>query len=46
MWSIALTDFLQMTIIVIGMLAVGYYVTGLLPDNGNVMTVIEHAKNS
>jgi len=46
MWSIALTDFFQMMIIVVGMIVVGYYVTGLLPDNGNVFTVIEHAKNA
>lgn len=46
MWSIALTDFLQMMIIVVGMIVVGYYVMGLLPDNGNVLTVIEHAKNA
>ncbi len=43
MWSIALTDFLQMTIIIIGMLIVGYYITELLPNNGTVLTVIEHA---
>jgi solute:Na+ symporter, SSS family len=41
MWSVALTDFMQMIIIVLGMLYVGYVVTGEI--NGGTMAVIEHA---
>lgn len=40
MWSVAMTDFFQMIIIMVGLLIVGYYVTGLLPDGGNVATVV------
>jgi Na+/proline symporter len=43
MWSVAMTDFFQMIIIMVGMVIVGYYVTGLLPDGGGVMTVVSHA---
>jgi len=41
MWSVALTDFFQMTIIVAGMIYVGYVVTGQL--DGGASAVIEHA---
>lgn len=41
MWSVALTDFMQMIIIVLGMLYVGYVVTGEI--NGGTMAIIEHA---
>lgn len=41
MWSVALTDFMQMIVIVLGMLYVGYVVTGEI--NGGTMAVIEHA---
>jgi len=41
MWSVALTDFMQMIIIVLGMLYVAYVVTGEI--NGGTMAVIEHA---
>jgi SSS family solute:Na+ symporter len=43
MWSVALTDFMQMIIIVLGMLYVGYVVTDQI--NGGTMAVIEHAAN-
>ncbi|MCC6373523.1 MAG: sodium:solute symporter family protein [Moraxellaceae bacterium] len=41
MWSVALTDFMQMIVIVLGMLYVGYVVTDEI--NGGTMAVIEHA---
>lgn len=41
MWSVALTDFMQMIVIVLGMLYVGYVVTGEI--DGGTMAVIEHA---
>ena len=44
MWSVALTDFFQMIIIVLGMLYVGYIVTGQL--EGGVTQVLDHAANS
>jgi solute:Na+ symporter, SSS family len=40
MWSVAITDFLQMIIIVIGMLYIGWEVSGLVGGPG---TVISHA---
>lgn len=40
MWSVAITDFLQMIIIVIGMLYIGWEVSGLV---GGPATVISHA---
>lgn len=40
MWSVALTDFFQMTIIVIGLLYIAYLVSGLA---GGAQTVITHA---
>ena len=40
MWSVAITDFIQMIIIVLGMLYIGYEVTGL---TGGVDVVIAHA---
>jgi SSS family solute:Na+ symporter len=40
MWSVALTDFFQMTIIVVGMLYVAYLLSGMAGGAGNV---IEHA---
>jgi len=43
MWSVAITDFLQMIIIVIGMLYIGWEVSGLV---GGAGAVIEHASNS
>jgi SSS family solute:Na+ symporter len=44
MWSVALTDFMQMIIIVLGMLYVGYVVTGKI--DGGVTAVIDHAANA
>jgi SSS family solute:Na+ symporter len=44
MWSVALTDFMQMIIIVFGMLYVGYVVTDKI--DGGTMAVIEHAANA
>ncbi|WP_151448067.1 sodium:solute symporter family protein [Lacisediminimonas profundi] len=41
MWSVAITDFLQMIIIVIGMLYIGWEVSGMVGGAGNV---IAHAK--
>ncbi|RJX31372.1 MAG: sodium:solute symporter [Oxalobacter sp.] len=43
MWSVAITDFLQMIIIVIGMLYIGWEVSGLV---GGASAVIEHASAS
>ena len=40
MWSVAITDFIQMIIIVLGMLYIGYEVTGL---TGGIDVVISHA---
>jgi solute:Na+ symporter, SSS family len=43
MWSVAITDFLQMIIIVVGMLYIGWEVSGLV---GGAGAVIDHASNS
>ena len=43
MWSVAITDFLQMIIIVIGMLYIGWEVSGMVGGAGNV---IAHAANA
>lgn len=43
MWSVAITDFLQMIIIVIGMLYIGWEVSGMV---GGAGVVIEHAANA
>lgn len=43
MWAVAITDFIQMIIIVIGMLWIGNEVTGQI---GGVSTVIQHAANA
>ncbi len=40
MWSVAITDFLQMIIIVVGMLYIGWEVSGMVGGTG---TVIAHA---
>jgi len=40
MWAVAVTDFIQMIIIVIGMLWIGHEVTGQI---GGVSTVLQHA---
>lgn len=41
MWSVAMTDFMQMIVIVVGMLFVGYVVTGKV--DGGAAAVVEHA---
>ncbi len=43
MWAVAVTDFLQMIIIVIGMLFIGYEVSDLA---GGVGAVVSHANNA
>jgi SSS family solute:Na+ symporter len=43
MWSVAITDFLQMIIIVVGMLYIGWEVSGMV---GGASTVIAHAANA
>ncbi len=43
MWAVAVTDFLQMIIIVIGLLFIGHEVTGMA---GGVVNVVEHANNA
>ena len=43
MWSVAITDFIQMIIIVIGMLYIGWEVSGMV---GGAGTVIAHAANA
>jgi solute:Na+ symporter, SSS family len=43
MWAVAITDFLQMIIIVIGMLYIGDSVSGLI---GGVGVVVEHAAHA
>ena len=40
MWAVAITDFLQMIIVVVGLFFIGHEITGL---TGGVFTVIEHA---
>ncbi|HUW50293.1 MAG TPA: sodium:solute symporter family protein [Sulfuricella sp.] len=40
MWSVAFTDFFQMILIVLGMLYIGYVISGL---TGGVGTVVKHA---
>ena len=40
MWAVAVTDFLQMIIIVLGMLYIGYEVTGMV---GGIDVVVDHA---
>src|SRR6185295_14289161 len=41
MFSVAITDFIQMIIIVLGMLYIGFEVSGLVP--GGVGAVVSHA---
>ena len=43
MWAVAITDFLQMIIIVIGMLFIGHELSGM---TGGVMVVAQHASNA
>ena len=43
MWSVAITDFLQMIIIVIGMLYIGWSVSGIV---GGPSVVVAHAANA
>jgi len=43
MWAVAITDFLQMIIIVIGMLFIGYEISG---EVGGVGVVVEHARQA
>ncbi|MBI3730158.1 MAG: sodium:solute symporter family protein [Burkholderiales bacterium] len=43
MWSVAITDFLQMIIIVVGMLYIGWEVSSMV---GGAKVVIEHAANA
>jgi SSS family solute:Na+ symporter len=43
MWSVAITDFLQMIIIVIGMLYIGWEVSGIV---GGPAVVVQHAANA
>ena len=43
MWSVAITDFLQMIIIVLGMLFIGWYVAG---KAGGVGAVVQHAADA
>ncbi|MEB0138627.1 MULTISPECIES: sodium:solute symporter family protein [unclassified Undibacterium] len=43
MWSVAITDFLQMIIIVVGMIYIGWEVSGMV---GGAGTVIAHAANA
>lgn len=44
MWAVAITDLLQMVIIVLGMLYIGGEIAGQLPDG--VMTVVNHASET
>ncbi len=44
MFSVAITDFIQMIIIVLGMLYIGFEVSGLVP--GGVAAVVSHAANN
>jgi len=43
MWAVAVTDFIQMIIIVIGLLYIGHEVTNMA---GGVGTVVQHANNA
>lgn len=43
MWSVALTDFFQMSIIVVGLLYIAYSVGGMAGGVGNVVTHMEQA---
>ena len=41
MFSVAITDFIQMIIIILGMLYIGWEVSGIVP--GGVTAVVSHA---
>lgn len=43
MWAVAITDFLQMIIVVVGLFFIGHEISGL---TGGVMPVIEHANQA
>lgn len=43
MWAVAITDFLQMIVIVIGMLFIGHELNGM---TGGVLVVAQHASNA
>ncbi|MBU3644801.1 MAG: sodium:solute symporter [Candidatus Methylopumilus sp.] len=43
MWAVAITDFIQMIVIMVGMLFIGFLLSDQL---GGVGTVIEHARNA
>jgi Na+/proline symporter len=43
MWAVAITDFIQMIVIVIGMLFIGHVVSGQI---GGVSVVIDHARHA
>ncbi len=45
MWSVALTTFVQMTVIVIGLLWIAYLV-GAMPEVNGIAPVVEHAYNA
>jgi SSS family solute:Na+ symporter len=44
MWSVAMTDFFQMAIIMIGMLIVGYVISGMVP--GGAVEIVQHAADN
>ncbi len=44
MWSVAMTDFFQMAVIMAGMLIVGYFVAGMVP--GGIGAVVSHASEA
>ena len=43
MWAVAITDFLQMIIVVVGMLYIGWHVSGMV---GGASVVIQHAADA
>jgi solute:Na+ symporter, SSS family len=45
MWSVAITDFVQMIVIVLGMICATFYVTSL-PSAGGISHVIQDAYNA
>lgn len=42
MWSVALTDFFQMTLIMVGLLFIAWFITGQI--DGGAMAVLQHAE--
>lgn len=46
MLSVAVLDFVQMIVVMAGMLFIGYVISGLIPNGGGVAAVVEHAREA